>query len=44
MTTNNIVYLADRQNGLHLYYPELNERVPAVKMTLGCPETANITA
>ena len=33
MTTNNIVYLADRQNGLHLYYPELNERVPVVKMT-----------
>lgn len=33
MTTNNVVYLADRQNGLHLYYPELNERVPAVKMT-----------
>lgn len=23
--TNNIVYLANRQNGLHLYYPEFTE-------------------
>lgn len=32
LTTNNIVYLADRQNGVHAYCPELQERKPVTKM------------
>ena len=32
LATNNIVYLADRQNGVHAYCPELQERKPVTKM------------